>query len=90
MDQFWEFRPHNDSNNADQATERCLKLCAKYCWCYAAQVTLRDIWPTPYCGLTTDRPTIENEYGTGADYSWGTEVTFDGVSYVTYCGGGGC
>ena len=87
---FSDLRPHNEGDNAEQATEKCLELCKQYSWCYAAQVTLRSIWPTPCCYLVTDRPAFEEVYGPREKYSWGKPTVIDDVSYQTYCGGNGC
>ena len=67
-----------------------MELCKGYEWCFAAEVVLRDIWPTPTCGLITDRPTFENVYGQDQNYKWATKNSIDGVDYQTLCGGGGC
>ena len=85
--EFGELTPHNASNNADRAKKRCLRLCTKYSWCYAAQVTLTSYLPTPECSLVTDHPTFEHAYGLGQDYDWGKRKTIDGDSYQTYDGG---
>ena len=88
---FHELEPHTKSDNADQAKEKCLKLCRKYSWCNAAEVVLRDIWETPECRLITDRPTFEKFYGPDQNYDWDASKMIDGVSYQTYCGTGrGC
>ena len=77
--------------NADQAKEKCLRLCAKYIWCYAGQISLykhryNAKWQ---CRLMTDRPTFEHVYGQGQDYSDNTMKDIDGISYLTYdCGYG--
>ena len=84
---FHRLRPHNASNNADQAKERCRKLCARYSWCYAAEVVLVDYWPTPECDLITDRPSFENANGQGQNYEWAKPKFIDGVYYQTYCSG---
>ena len=77
--------------NEDQAKEKYWNLCRKYSWCNAAEVVLRDIWETPECRLTTDRPTFEKFYGPDQNYNWGASKMIDGVSYQTYCGSGrGC
>ena len=85
LTKFHELRPHNASNNADQAKERCRKLCGRYSWCYAAEVYLFDYSPTPDCNLVTDRPTFENEYGKGQDYEWSKTKAIDGRLYQTLC-----
>ena len=88
---FPELRPHTKGDNADQAQEKCLSLCRKYSWCNAVELVLRDIWPTPECRLTTDRPTFEESYGTDQNYDWAAKKIIDGVTYTTYCGlGRGC
>ena len=87
---FFEFRPHTDNDNAENATKKCLELCKFYSWCYAAEVVLRDIWPTPECGLVTDRQAFEKIYGQGQNYEWGNMKSIDDIDYQTYCGGAGC
>merc|ERR1712223_1058294 len=67
--EFYELKYHWEGNKADQAKEKCLKLCNKYSWCYAAEVILRRIWPNPHCMLVTDRPGFEKVYGSNVKYS---------------------
>eukprot|EP01083_Nonionella_stella_P140281 429836_1 len=85
---YGDLTPWNNSDNAEQATQDCEDTCAQYRWCYAAEVVLRDVWPTPECRLVTDRPTFESCYGSNHDYSWGAQTIIDDVSYQTYCNGG--
>ena len=88
---FYELKYHWEDNKADQAKERCLKLCNKYSWCYAAEVVLKRNWPNPKCKLVTDRPGFEKVYGSNVKYSpWGAFRTIDGITYSTYCGDRGC
>ena len=76
--------------NADQAKEKCLRLCAKYIWCYAGQISLVEHRYTPWqCSLMTDRPTFEHVYGQGQDYSDNKMKEIDGIYYTRYdCGYG--
>ena len=84
---YIDLKPSSDGNNAEQTKERCLKLCNKYSWCYAAEVVL-GTWPE--CNLITDRPAFEGVFGPRQEYRWGDITTIDDVDYITYCGGMGC
>jgi len=99
---FWDLKPHSDSDNDIKAIERCLKLCEKYKWCYAAELGLTDKesvsedywekWIKPSCSLVTDRPTFEQAYGPNQDFSKKEGVNIDGILYFRSCAdkGYGC
>ena len=82
---FHEFSPFTKSDNLDQAKEKCLNLCRKYRWCYAAEFVLSSIVATPRCRLTTDRPTFEKFNGPNQNYDYAAKKIIDGISYQTYC-----
>jgi len=86
-DAYSFLNPWTANGNAQSATDRCKELCAKYSWCYAANVVLIDYWSTPHCTLITDKPTFEAVNGDKQDYSWGATKYIDGVPYQTYCSG---
>jgi len=83
-----EFYPHTSGDNAAKAKVECERMCAKYAWCFAAEVVLLDYNPYPECRLVTDRPTFERYYGSDQDYSWAAKKYIDGEEYYTYCNGG--
>ena len=93
---FWDLKPHSDGDNAIKAIERCLKLCNKYKWCYAAELHIKDKesvdennWNryagTPSCTLVTDRPTFEESYGPNQGFSKKEDVNIDGILYFRSC-----
>jgi len=58
---MYQFRPHQAGDNAKKATEECLNKCQTFKdWCKAAEIVLRNIWPTPECRLVTDWKTFHD------------------------------
>jgi len=81
--------PDISADNIAKVTDRCEDTCARYKWCYAAEVAFEEYWSEPVCNLVTDRPTFEQYNGNDQDYSWGAITVIDGYNYQTYCGGTG-
>jgi hypothetical protein len=82
--------PWSDGDNAAQTQARCEAKCLEHRdWCLAVEVILVDVWPTPECGLITDRATFEGAGWTMENDTWGGEQMIDSESYMTYCGGSG-
>jgi hypothetical protein len=69
--------------------DRCKAKCIEFAWCLAAEVVLRDIWPTPECALVTDwNAYVVESTNTFQNNEWGGTQSIDGENYQTYCNGG--
>ena len=67
----------------------CKAKCIEFAWCLAAEVVLRDIWPTPECRLVTDwNAYVVESTNTFQNNKWGGMQSIDGENYQTYCNGG--
>ena len=86
---YGDLRPHTTGTNAQQAVDRCKAKCIVFAWCLAAEVVLRDIWPTPECRLVTDwNAYVVESTNTFQNNKWGGQQIIDGEYYQTYCNGG--
>ena len=86
---YGDLRPHTTGTNAQQAVDRCKAKCIVFAWCLAAEVVLRDIWPTPECRLVTDwNAYVVESTNTFQNNNWGGTQSIDGENYQTYCNGG--
>ena len=86
---YGDLRPHTTGTNAQQAVDRCKAKCIVFAWCLAAEVVLRDIWPTPECRLITDwNAYVVESTNTFQNNNWGGTQMIDGEYYQTYCNGG--
>ena len=86
---YGDLRPHTTGTNAQQAVDRCKAKCIVFAWCLAAEVVLRDIWPTPECRLITDwNAYVVESTNTFQNNNWGGTQSIDGENYQTYCNGG--
>jgi surface protein len=86
---YSDLSPHTSGTNAQQAMDRCMAKCIEFAWCLAAEVVLRDIWPTPECRLVTDwNAYVVESTNTFQNNQWGGTQSIDGENYQTYCNGG--
>ena len=86
---YSDLSPHTSGTNAQQAMDRCKAKCIVFAWCLAAEVVLRDIWPTPECRLVTDwNAYVVESTNTFQNNEWGGTQSIDGENYQTYCSGG--
>ncbi|CAL6318551.1 unnamed protein product [Bathycoccus prasinos] len=86
---YTDLRPHTSGLNAHNAIVRCKAKCIVFAWCSAAEVVLRDIWPTPECRLVTDwNAYVVESTNTFQNNQWGGMQSIDGENYQTYCNGG--
>ena len=86
---YSDLSPHTSGTNAQQALDRCKAKCFAFAWCLAAEVVLRDIWPTPECRLITDwNAYVVESTNTFQNNQWGGTQSIDGEDYQTYCNGG--
>jgi hypothetical protein len=86
---YSDLREHTSGTNAQQAMDRCKAKCIVFAWCLAAEVVLRDIWPTPECRLVTDwNAYVVESTNTFQNNEWGGMQSIDGENYQTYCNGG--
>ncbi|CAL6324728.1 unnamed protein product [Bathycoccus prasinos] len=86
---YTDLSPHTSGLNAHNAIVRCKAKCIVFAWCSAAEVVLRDIWPTPECRLVTDwNAYVVESTNTFQNNQWGGMQSIDGENYQTYCNGG--
>ncbi|CAL6314001.1 unnamed protein product [Bathycoccus prasinos] len=86
---YSDLSPHTSGTNAQQAMDRCKAKCIEFAWCLAAEVVLRDIWPTPECRFITDwNAYVVESTNTFQNNQWGGTQSIDGENYQTYCNGG--
>ncbi|CAL6297728.1 unnamed protein product [Bathycoccus prasinos] len=85
----YDLFPHTSGTNAHDAIILCKAKCIVFAWCLAAEVVLRDIWPTPECRLVTDwNAYVVESTNTFQNNKWGGMQSIDGENYQTYCNGG--
>ena len=86
---YYDLFPHTSGTNAHDAIILCKAKCIVFAWCLAAEVVLRDIWPTPECRLVTDwNAYVVESTNTFQNNKWGGMQSIDGENYQTYCNGG--
>ena len=86
---YFDLNPHTSGTNAQQALDRCKAKCIEFTWCLAAEVVLRDVWPSPKCRLVTDwNAYVVESTNTFQNNQWGGTQSIDGENYQTYCNGG--
>lgn len=85
-----DLSPHTFGTNAEQAKKRCEAECTRHAdWCLAFEVTTREEWDAPTCGLITDLATFEGAGNTLQNNEWGGRQLIDGQAYQTLCAGDG-